>query len=160
MADEAEFVAALARALGPLYRVSVTTPSGDLVAASGQIAQGSASRAEIPLPGSPNTLLLEIDVQALERADRVLHSLTAAYLTQERLPIMSNLDDALDHLIAQGEAYVGKSVSEMSRKDKQQLVRFLDERGAFALRKAVERVADTMNVSRFTVYNYLDANRT
>jgi predicted transcriptional regulator YheO len=104
-------------------------------------------------------LLLEIDVQALEGADRVLHSLTAAYLTQERLPIMSNLDDALDHLIAQGEAYVGKSVSEMSRKEKQQLVRFLDERGAFALRKAVERVADSMNVSRFTVYNYLDANR-
>ena len=48
----------------------------------------------------------------------------------------------------------------MSRGDKQQLVRYLDERGAFALRKAVERVAATLGVSRFTVYNYLDAART
>jgi hypothetical protein len=33
----------------------------------------------------------------------------------------------------------------------------LDERGAFQLRKAVEAVADAMGVSRFTVYNYLNA---
>ena len=47
----------------------------------------------------------------------------------------------------------------MTRADKQQLVRYLDERGAFALRKAVESVAETLGVSRFTVYNYLDAAR-
>jgi predicted transcriptional regulator YheO len=47
----------------------------------------------------------------------------------------------------------------MSRREKQQLVRFLDERGAFALRKAVERVADFLGVSRFTVYNYLESAR-
>ena len=33
----------------------------------------------------------------------------------------------------------------------------LDERGAFQLRKSVEEVADALGVSRFTVYNYLNA---
>jgi predicted transcriptional regulator YheO len=47
----------------------------------------------------------------------------------------------------------------MSRTEKQKLVRFLDDRGAFSLRKSVERVADILGVSRFTVYNYLDAVR-
>jgi predicted transcriptional regulator YheO len=47
----------------------------------------------------------------------------------------------------------------MSRAEKQQVVRFLDGRGAFALRKSVETVADALGVSRFTVYNYLDSSR-
>jgi len=33
----------------------------------------------------------------------------------------------------------------------------LDERGAFAFRRSVESVADLMGVSRFTIYNYLNA---
>ena len=36
-------------------------------------------------------------------------------------------------------------------------VRMLDEQGAFTLRRAVEDVADAMNVSRITIYNYLKA---
>ncbi len=70
-----------------------------------------------------------------------------------------HLDEALDQLIAQGEAHIGRPLGEMSRTEKQILVRFLDDRGAFSLRKSVERVADILEVSRFTVYNYLDAVR-
>ena len=33
----------------------------------------------------------------------------------------------------------------------------LNERGAFRYRKAVEDIADALGVSRFTVYNYLNA---
>ena len=39
----------------------------------------------------------------------------------------------------------------------QAAVRRLDARGAFQLRRAVEEVADALGVSRFTVYNYLNA---
>jgi predicted transcriptional regulator YheO len=45
----------------------------------------------------------------------------------------------------------------MSREHKQLAVRMLDDRGAFALRRSVESVADAMGVSRFTIYNYLNA---
>ena len=75
------------------------------------------------------------------------------------LGAFSHLDDALDHLIAQAETHIGRPLAEMSRADKQRLVGYLDERGAFALRKAVERVAEMLGVSRFTVYNYLDSAR-
>ncbi len=34
-----------------------------------------------------------------------------------------------------------------------------DERGAFAYRRSVEDVADSLGVSRFTVYNYLNARK-
>ena len=71
-----------------------------------------------------------------------------------RLP---GVHGALDRMIAAVEAELGAPLAELSREDKQRAVRLLDERGAFQLRKSVEEVADAMSVSRFTVYNYLNA---
>jgi hypothetical protein len=64
---------------------------------------------------------------------------------------------ALDRLMAAVARELGAPLADLSREDKQRAVRMLDERGAFRLRKAVEDVADAMGVSRFTVYNYLNA---
>ena len=67
------------------------------------------------------------------------------------------LHGSLDRMIAAVESELGAPVSDLSREEKQKAVRLLNERGAFKLRKAVEDVADAMGVSRFTVYNYLNA---
>ncbi len=71
-----------------------------------------------------------------------------------RLP---GVHGTLDRMIATVEAELGAPLAELSREDKQRAVRLLDERGAFQLRKSVEEVADALSVSRFTVYNYLNA---
>jgi uncharacterized protein YqgV (UPF0045/DUF77 family) len=64
----------------------------------------------------------------------------------------------LDRLIAEVERELGGGpLSELSREDKQQAVKLLDERGAFNLRRSMEEVADAFGVSRITVYNYLNA---
>jgi len=63
----------------------------------------------------------------------------------------------LERMIASVEAEVGGRLADLSREGKQDAVRRLDARGAFQLRKAVEEVADALGVSRFTVYNYLNA---
>jgi len=72
-----------------------------------------------------------------------------------RLP--AELHGALERLITGVERELGAPLAGLSREDKQRAVRILDGRGAFTLRKAVEDVADAMGVSRFTVYNYLNA---
>lgn len=71
-----------------------------------------------------------------------------------RLP---GLHGTLDRLIATVEAELGAPLADLTREQKQRAVRLLDERGAFQLRKSVEEVADALSVSRFTVYNYLNA---
>jgi hypothetical protein len=73
-----------------------------------------------------------------------------------RLP---DLTDALPAMISKIEADFGHPLGELSRVDKQRAVRILEERGAFALRGAIEDVADALGVSRITVYNYLNAMR-
>jgi hypothetical protein len=67
-----------------------------------------------------------------------------------------HVESTIDRLIGLAEATLGKQVADMDRTEKQHTVRFLDERGAFLIRKAVEDVADRLGVTRFTIYNYLD----
>lgn len=69
----------------------------------------------------------------------------------------SGLQGALDRLIDHVERELGQSITSLDRAGKQDVVRRLDELGAFTLRKAVEDIADRLEVSRFTVYNYLNA---
>lgn len=66
-----------------------------------------------------------------------------------------HLKESIDRLIAAGEAAVGKPAAAMTRDEKQDLVRFLDERGAFLIRKGIDEVAERLGVTRFTIYNYL-----
>ena len=47
----------------------------------------------------------------------------------------------------------------MEKEEKIELVRIFEERGVFLVKGAVEYVAEVLNVSRYTVYNYLDEIR-
>lgn len=73
--------------------------------------------------------------------------------------VPSDLRNGLASFVAQIESELGGQLATLSRIDKQRAVRKLDERGAFAIRNAVDEVADAMGVSRVTVYNYLNATR-
>jgi hypothetical protein len=71
-----------------------------------------------------------------------------------RLP---HLSDSLDHILAELERRHGMPLSELDRRTKQSVVRVLETRGAFSVRHGVETVASALGVSRFTVYNYINA---
>lgn len=157
---ETEFAEELSRVLGLAYCVQLTNAAGDVLAAFGRGPGQHRPTVRIPLPNSANALLIGLDLDAVAACQRLLTELAEPYPRAESpLGALAHLDEALDQLIAQGEAHIGRPLGEMSRTEKQNLVRFLDDRGAFSLRKSVERVADILGVSRFTVYNYLDAAR-
>ena len=40
-----------------------------------------------------------------------------------------------------------------------EIVKYLDEKGAFLIKKSAERVAEYLDISRFTVYNYLNETK-
>lgn len=67
------------------------------------------------------------------------------------------LHGALERMIERIEREFGVPLAEMDRTEKQATVRRLDELGAFRLRGAVEDVARTMETSKVTLYNYLNA---
>jgi hypothetical protein len=85
-------------------------------------------------------------------AGDVVLSWAGAPAVAVRLP---HLAASLDHLLADLRRRHGP-LEALDRREKQAVVRVLEERGAFALRHGVETVASALGVSRFTVYNYLN----
>jgi predicted transcriptional regulator YheO len=47
----------------------------------------------------------------------------------------------------------------MSRDDKVAVIRLLDKKGAFLVKRAIDRIARVLRVSRVTAYNYLEEAR-
>jgi uncharacterized protein YqgV (UPF0045/DUF77 family) len=58
VAGNDEFARALADALGPLHRISVLDTAGNVEASYGTVTSKQISRVQLPLAGSPGTLLV------------------------------------------------------------------------------------------------------
>lgn len=95
----------------------------------------------------------ELLVPAQAEADDVVLSWEGEDVLAVRLP---QLSESLDHILVAMERRHGMPLAELDRKSKQEVVRLLEARGAFAVRHGVETVAGALGVSRFTVYNYLN----
>jgi DNA-binding CsgD family transcriptional regulator len=92
--------------------------------------------------------------------DVVFHVRLPAVLTGEEPPRPdTDLSDGLTRLIAAVEDELGSPLATLSRAQKQQAVRLLEDRGAFEMRRSAETVAEALGLSRFTVYNYLNRIR-
>lgn len=74
---------------------------------------------------------------------------------------ISNADvlDIIDHIIKSTIIETGKSIDQMNKEDKIQVVQYLDEKGVFLVRGSVNWVANKLKLSRNTVYNYLENHR-
>jgi hypothetical protein len=173
------FCGDLARTLGSAFRVSLYRREPPELLASwggprrtrtddpvlGRLHEGSAvnhplpgSRLSVlPLPGAEHlAVAIEADSAALGRAARLLAELAEPEAGMGPTDDVDHLGDALDRFLSAAEASVGVPLEEMSRSQKQQVVRYLDDRGAFLITKAVEDVAARLGVTRFTIYNYLE----
>lgn len=76
--------------------------------------------------------------------------------TTERPP---DLDRTLDELIRNTIAEQGRPAAALTREERLRIVQFLDVRGAFRIRGGVDRVAEALGVSRYSIYKYLEEVR-
>ncbi|XEC93520.1 helix-turn-helix domain-containing protein [Paenibacillus tarimensis] len=47
----------------------------------------------------------------------------------------------------------------MMKENKTEAIRLLDKKGAFLIKKAGEKICGYLNISKFTLYNYLEESR-
>lgn len=67
-----------------------------------------------------------------------------------------DVDELAAHLVHQAILQQGVPVELMKKEHKLAVVRSLQSRGMFLLRDAVEMIASSLQVTRFTIYNYLN----
>lgn len=70
-----------------------------------------------------------------------------------------DVNTLLTHLMEEATRHVGKDAENMTKEDKLNFIRFLDERGAFLITKSGTRVCNYLNISKYTLYNYREMGR-
>ncbi|MDR0879346.1 MAG: helix-turn-helix transcriptional regulator [Clostridioides sp.] len=73
--------------------------------------------------------------------------------------IPKNVNELLDDLITQSMKVVGKPVALMSKDDKVEVVRFLNDAGAFLVTHSADRVSNYLGISKYTLYSYINMNK-
>lgn len=66
-----------------------------------------------------------------------------------------NLDDLLEKIFIKAQEKLGKPIGKMKKDDKLELVRYLQKKGIFLVKGNIDKIANKLNVSRYTIYNYL-----
>lgn len=102
------------------------------------------------------------------------YDLTVSYLIQEELSaflpqpfsysttsedevleqdVLTIVDELIDNIIRNTD------VGNLKRKDNLEIIRFMDEKGIFLVKGAIDKVAASMGLSKVTIYSYLDEVR-
>nr|WP_309099998.1 helix-turn-helix transcriptional regulator [Fredinandcohnia onubensis] len=70
-----------------------------------------------------------------------------------------DINDVIEGLLQEAVKAVGKPVPFMNKEDKINILKFLDDKGVFTVKRSMERVALLLDVSKYTLYNYLEEMR-
>jgi predicted transcriptional regulator YheO len=115
--------------------------------------------------GSPiGAVCINVDYSGLAQARDFLDKLAAATRTVSDLVVSDTFARDMDNLMDLSVANFLRreaipSVEAMSYEDKLRLIELVEQRGLFRIRGAVNRLADLLNVSRASIYNYRSSLR-
>lgn len=103
-------------------------------------------------------LCMNIDITYMLMAENVLKQLTKLDEEEEKEVESFSLSvhDLMSQIIDSCVKKMGKPIPLMSKEDKISLVSQLDQTGLFLIKGAVQHVAELLDVSKFTIYNYLE----
>lgn len=106
------------------------------------------------------SLCINFDITDLIVAQKSMQYLAYVEGGDETEEVFSgNVDELIDVLLHDTIRRIGKSIPEMTKEDKVEAIRHLDEKGAFLIKKSADTIANFFGVSKFTLYNYLEEIR-
>jgi predicted transcriptional regulator YheO len=101
-------------------------------------------------------ICVNLDITALLKTQELFNEIAAPAETSIEEGFEHNIGEILELLVKEAIRSTGKDIPEMEREDKVAVIAHLDSKGAFLIRYSIDRVAQALNISKFTVYNYLE----
>lgn len=121
----------------------------------GKVLRGST----ISIKGSDGKIIGSIcinqDITKSVEYEGYLRQLNGVYTKNET----SDISNLLTQLIQEAVVFIGKHPSIMVKEDKIAVIKYLDDRCAFLISKSGPQICETLNISKFTLYNYLEIAR-
>ena len=106
-------------------------------------------------------LCINVDLTQLQVAQSAIAAMLPSAVTDmPEIEIAApDITSILDEMFVDAIATIGKAVPLMEKADRVEILRLLDARGAFRVRRALDQVAARLGISRVTAYGYLDEIR-
>lgn len=101
-------------------------------------------------------LCINYDISGLIKLQQWLHETVLPVEGAVQEEFEHDIDSILDHLIQDAIRSTGKEVGDLTREDKVAVITYLENKGAFLIRYSVDRVAELLSISKYTIYNYLE----
>ena len=109
--------------------------------------------------GSPiGCICLNQDITRTLEAERLIHNLNQ-YHGDAGSTFTSDINTVLENLLSEVSEQIGVPYNEMTKEDRIEYIRLLDQRGAFLVTKAGDRICSLLSISKYTMYAYLDIAR-
>lgn len=107
--------------------------------------------------GNPSVCIaINEDITKSLELERYLHSRNRVNTDQPNEDkYRGDVNDMLQHLMDQAQLMVGKNSAHMTKEDKLRYLEFLDKHGAFLITYSNAQVCKALNISQFSLYNYL-----
>ncbi len=131
------------------------TPDGRLIKSSTALLRDSEKKVI-------GALCVNMDTTKITNSIHWLTSLLPNYPTTDTTPgiaevtsdeiehVTEIVDDLIDKVIGNKEA------AHLKREDKIELIRFMEQKGIFLIKGAIDKVANKLGISKVTVYSYID----
>ncbi|NIY49122.1 helix-turn-helix transcriptional regulator [Cedecea colo] len=106
-------------------------------------------------------LCINLDISEILQAEKMLNKMSgrlnnAPTLAKEVNEVfVKDVNELLDYLIAECMTLIDVPVSNMTRQDKLNAIKFFDDKGVFLIKKSGERICEFLNISKYTLYAYL-----
>jgi predicted transcriptional regulator YheO len=101
-------------------------------------------------------LCINMDISGLILAENTLKELTANNIPREEEFFVNDVNELLTAFLQKAQEEIGKPVAYMNREEKIRAIKYLDSKGALLISKAGNRICNFFNISKFTLYSYLD----
>ncbi|MGA9175456.1 MAG: helix-turn-helix transcriptional regulator [Thermoactinomyces sp.] len=138
---------------GDRYNYITQTKDGKILRSSTVYIKNSAGE-------TIGAICINFDISEFLLAENTLKSITMHSFDQKIKEVFVNdVNELLDFLLQECQHEIGKPVSLMLKEDKMKAVDFLDKKGAFLIKKAGDRICKFLDISKFTLYNFLDEVR-
>lgn len=135
------------------YRYMTQTKDGKVLSSSSTYFKNQAGK----VIGS---LCINFDISDFIFAENVLHSMTNGYMNHEvKEVLVQDTQELFNYLLEQAQQHVGKPVSHMTREDKLAFIQYMDEHGAFLIKKAGDKVCEHLDISKYLLYSVLNESR-
>ena len=102
------------------------------------------------------SVCVNFDISGALKAQEFLRAIVQSDEMAVEEEFEHTVEQVLDRLMENAIAVTGKNPLDLTRDEKISVIAHLESKGAFLIRYSIDRAAELLGISKYTIYNYLE----